>query len=58
MAKKLGRPTDCKKTERFELRLTPNEAETLKYCAERLEVSKADVLKRGLLIVWAQLRKK
>ena len=56
MAKR-GRPTKNKQTERFEIRFTPNEAETLKYCAEKLNVSKSEVLKRGLLIVWAELRK-
>lgn len=58
MSKKLGRPTNNKQSERFQMRLTPNEVETLKFCAEKLEISKADVLKRGLLLVWAELRKK
>lgn len=58
MSKKLGRPTKNKQTERFQMRLTPNEAETLKFCAEKLGISMADVLKRGLLLVWAELRKK
>lgn len=53
-----GRPTKNKQTERFEMRLAPNEAETLKYCSEKLGISKAEVFKRGLLMVWAELRKK
>lgn len=56
MAKR-GRPTKNKQTERFEMRLAPNEAETLKYCSEKLGISKAEVFRRGLLMVWAELRK-
>lgn len=58
MPKKLGRPTGNKKSERFQMRLAPNELETLEYCARKLRISKSEVMKRGLLMVWAELRKK
>lgn len=35
MCPRLGRPTDSKKTERFEVRLTPEEMKEVQECAEK-----------------------
>lgn len=58
MSPKTGRPTSNKKTERLEIRLAPNEAATLQECAERLQVSKTEVINRGVQLVKAELDKK
>lgn len=58
MSPRTGRPTSNKKTERLEIRLAPNEAATLQECAERLHVSKTEVINRGVQLVKAELDKK
>ena len=55
MSPRTGRPTSNKKTERLEIRLTEQEAATLKECTERLGVSKTDVINKGILLVKAEL---
>ena len=58
MSPRTGRPTANKKTERLEIRLTPQEAEKLQYCADKMSVSKTDVINRGIDLVQAELDKK
>lgn len=58
MSAKLGRPTSNKKTERLEIRLTPEEARNLEECAERLSVSKTEVINRGVRLIKAELDEK
>ena len=58
MSPRTGRPTANKKTERLEIRLTPQEAEKLQYCADKMSVSKTDVINRGTDLVQAELDKK
>lgn len=53
-----GRPTSNKKTERFEVRLAPNEAELLQECADELQVTKTEVIVKGIRLVKAELDKK
>ena len=55
MSPKMGRPTSNKKTERFEVRMTQDEAQRLQECAERLEVSRTDVINKGVRLVKAEL---
>lgn len=55
MSPRTGRPTNNKKTERLEIRLTEQEADTLKECAERLGASKTEVINKGILLVKAEL---
>lgn len=57
MSPRTGRPTANKKTERLEIRLTPQEAEKLQYCADKMSVSKTDVINRGIDLVQAELDK-
>lgn len=58
MSPRTGRPTANKKTKRLEIRLTPQEAEKLQYCAEKMAVSKTEVINRGIDLVRAELDKK
>lgn len=55
MSPRTGRPTSNKKTERIEIRLTPDEAKLLQECAERLQVSKTEVINLGVRLVKAEL---
>ena len=57
MSPRTGRPTSNKKTERLEIRLTPEEAQDLQECADRLNVSKTDVINKGVQLVKAELDK-
>lgn len=51
MCPRLGRPTDNKKTERFEVRLTPEEMKKVQECAEKMGITKTEVVKRGIQLV-------
>nr|DAQ34165.1 MAG TPA: hypothetical protein [Caudoviricetes sp.] len=57
MSPRTGRPTSNKKTERLEIRLTPEEAQDLQECADRLNVSKTEVINKGVQLVKAELDK-
>lgn len=50
-------PIDNPKNVRFEVRLTQDQADQLTYCAEKLEVSKTDVITKGVELVRAQIDK-
>lgn len=58
MSPRTGRPTANKKSKRLEIRLTPDEAHDLEECAERLQISKTEVLNKGVQLVKADLDKK
>lgn len=53
-----GRPTTNKKTERLEIRLAPNELALIQECADKLEISKTDVINKGIKLVKAEIDKK
>ena len=57
MSPRTERPTSNKKTERLEIRLTPEEAQDLQECADRLNVSKTEVINKGVQLVKAELDK-
>lgn len=58
MSPRTGRPTQNKKTERLEIRLTPDESEVLSYCADKLRITKTEVINKGVRLVKAELDKK
>lgn len=58
MSPRTGRPTCNKKTERLEIRLTPQEAQDLQECAERLCKSKTEVINMGVRLIKTELEKK
>ena len=53
-----GRPTSNKKTERLEIRLTQDERALLQECADRMGVTKTEVIVEGVRLVKAGLDEK
>ncbi len=53
-----GRPTTNKKTKRLEIRLAPDELELMEECANKLNISKTDVINRGVKLVKSEIDKK
>jgi len=47
-AKKMGRPTDNPKNISLKIRLDDGTAEKLTECSERMQVSKAEVIRQGI----------
>ena len=59
MSPSKGRPPiENPKSVRLEIRLTEKQAETLAECAERLQVTRTDVINKGVEMVKAELDKK
>ena len=58
MSPKTGRPTSNKRTKRLEIRMAPDEAQLLQECADELQVSKTEVIVKGIRLVQAELEKK
>lgn len=57
MCPKMGRPTTDKRDKRFEIRLSESTINTLNECSEKLKVSKAEVIHRGIELVKSELEK-
>lgn len=57
MSPRTGRPTANKKTERLEIRLTPDEAQILQECADKLHLTKTEVINKGVQLVKMELDK-
>lgn len=51
-------PIENPKNVRLEIRLTEGQASVLSECAERLRISRTDVINRGIEMVKAELDKK
>lgn len=53
MSPRTGRPPkgDAKKNIRLEIRITKEKSEQLKECADRLNISRAEVIERGIDLV-------
>lgn len=58
MSSKMGRPTNDPKQKRFTLRLSDNTYKTLEECSERLNVSKSEVIHKGIELVKKELDEK
>ncbi len=58
MSPKTGRPTTNKKTERLEIRLAPDELELMEECSKILNVSKTEVINKGVKLVKAEIDQK
>ena len=59
MSPSKGRPPiENPKNVRLEIRLTEKQAKTLAECAKRLQVTRTDVINRGVEMVKAELDKK
>lgn len=53
-----GRPTADKKDKRFEIRLSENTAKMLEECAEQMNISKSQVIHKGIELVKKEIDKK
>ena len=59
MSPSKGRPPiENPKSARFEIRMTREQAKTLSECAERLQITRTDVINKGVEMVKAELDKK
>lgn len=58
MSPRTGRPTANKKTERLEIRLTPDELELMEECSRILNVNKTEVINKGVRLVRKEIDKK
>ncbi len=50
--------SDKSKHLRFEIRMAKETADKLRYCAEQLEISKTEVIQRGIDLVKSEVDKK
>ncbi len=59
MSPRTGRPkSDNPQNIRFEIRINKQTNEELQECAEKLQISRAEVIKRGITLVKKSLEKK
>jgi len=57
-AKKLGRPTESPKDITMKIRFDKDTSEKLEECSEKMEISKAEVVRRGVKRMYGDLNKK
>ena len=53
----MGRPTDNPREERLGFRVSEEESEMIKYCMEKSDMSKSDILRLGIRKVYAEVKK-
>lgn len=56
--KKMGRPTDNPKTISLKVALDKGTDEKLRICAQKMEISKAEIVRRGIHKVYDSLEEK
>ena len=56
-AKKMGRPTDSPKDITMKIRFDKATSEKLNVCSEKMEVSRAEVVRRGVKKMYDSLNK-
>lgn len=52
-----GRPTNDKRDKRFEIRLSESTAQVLEECSKKLNISKAEVVHKGIMLVEKEIKK-
>lgn len=52
-----GRPTLDRRDKRFEIRLSADTYATLEECSEKLNITKAEVVHKGIALVKAEIEK-
>lgn len=57
MSPKMGRPTDDPKTLSTRIRFSEADIKRLEYCAEKLGVTKAEVIRQGIKEVYEKVKK-
>ncbi len=53
-----GRPTQEKRDKRFEIRLSEETYKALEECSEKLKITKAEVIHKGIAMVKEEINKK
>lgn len=56
MSPRTGRPTDEPKGNRESFRLSDNDMERLNYCIEKTGMTKTDVIRKGIELVYNEIR--
>lgn len=56
--KKMGRPTNSPKIHQTRIRMTDDELEKLEYCAKKLDMTKTDIINKGVENIYNELKKK
>ena len=57
MSPRTGRPTQDKRGKRFEIRLSETTYATLEECSKKLNISKAEVIHKGIAMVKSEIDK-
>lgn len=53
--KKMGRPTDDKKTHEIKIRMSDKYMEKLAYCQEKTGLTRADIIRKGIDEIYERL---
>lgn len=53
-----GRPTQDKRDRRFEIRLSADTYKTLEECSEQLNITKSEVIHKGIALVKNEIEQK
>lgn len=54
---KMGRPTDDPKILNTRVRLSENDVKKLEFCSEETGLSKAEIIRRGIELVYNKIKK-
>ena len=57
MPPRTGRPTDDPKKYETRVRMSDSDLEKLNYCCEKFELTKAEVIRRGIEVVYREAQK-
>ena len=58
MSPRTGRPTEEPKNHRKGFRLSDEDIKKLKFCVEHTDMSEADVVRKGIDLVYSEVKKK
>ena len=58
MSPRTGRPTTDPKGNRESFRLSDSDAEKLRYCVEKTGMKKVDVIRKGIDLVYKEVKEK
>ena len=56
--KRMGRPTDTPKNNRESFRLSDEDMTKLRFCMEKTDMSKTDIVRKGIELVYQEIIKK
>lgn len=57
MSPRKGRPTDEPKSLNTRVRLSENDVERLGFCAEKLNITRAEVIRKGIEKIYEEIKK-